>query len=82
MRQYILKRVAHAVFIMWLVATTVFFGLATGATVGGGLMSMGRDLGTVFAAAAVPALVAALAMLAKSRLARPEPAVPAAVPAE
>lgn len=27
MRQYILKRVAHAVFIMWLVATTVFFGL-------------------------------------------------------
>ncbi|WP_435194586.1 ABC transporter permease [Natronomonas sp. EA1] len=27
MRRYILKRVAHAVFIMWLVATTVFFGL-------------------------------------------------------
>ncbi|MFB6117185.1 ABC transporter permease [Halosegnis sp.] len=27
MRRYIAKRVAHAVFIMWLVATTVFFGL-------------------------------------------------------
>ena len=27
MRQYVAKRVAHAVFIMWLVATTVFFGL-------------------------------------------------------
>lgn len=27
MRRYIAKRVAHALFIMWLVATTVFFGL-------------------------------------------------------
>ncbi|WP_254545126.1 ABC transporter permease [Halomarina pelagica] len=27
MRRYIAKRVAHAAFIMWLVATTVFFGL-------------------------------------------------------
>jgi len=27
MRRYIVKRVVHAVFIMWLVATTVFFGL-------------------------------------------------------
>jgi len=27
MKRYILKRLAHAVFIMWLVATTLFFGL-------------------------------------------------------
>lgn len=27
MRRYVAKRVAHAIFIMWLVATTVFFGL-------------------------------------------------------
>ncbi|MFC7154354.1 ABC transporter permease [Halomarina halobia] len=27
MRRYIAKRVAHALFVMWLVATTVFFGL-------------------------------------------------------
>jgi AAHS family 4-hydroxybenzoate transporter-like MFS transporter len=57
-------------------------GSVLGSMVGGVLMSIGWDLATVFAAAAVPAVIAALAMLAKSRLARLKPGAPAAVPAE
>jgi AAHS family 4-hydroxybenzoate transporter-like MFS transporter len=51
--------------------------------VGGVLLSLGWDLATVFAAAALPAFLAALAMLAKGRQARTRSApAHAVVPAE
>jgi AAHS family 4-hydroxybenzoate transporter-like MFS transporter len=57
-------------------------GSVLGSMVGGVLLSLGWDLATVFAAAALPAFLAALAMLAKSRLSQARSApVPAAVPA-
>lgn len=58
-------------------------GSVLGSMVGGVLLSLGWDLATVFAAAALPAFLAALAMLAKSRRARiRSAAAQAAVPAE
>jgi AAHS family 4-hydroxybenzoate transporter-like MFS transporter len=57
-------------------------GSVLGSMVGGVLLSLGWDLATVFAAAALPAFLAALAMLAKGRQARTRSApAPAAVPA-
>jgi AAHS family 4-hydroxybenzoate transporter-like MFS transporter len=58
-------------------------GSVLGSMVGGVLLSLGWDLATVFAAAALPAFLAALAMLAKGWQARTR-SVPAhaAVPAE
>ena len=44
---------------------------------GGFLLSLGWDLSTVFAVAAAPALLAAVAMFAKGRLGRPVPKVAA-----
>lgn len=46
-------------------------GSVLGSMTGGVLLSFGWDLATVFAAAAVPAFLAALAMFAKGRLAQP-----------
>lgn len=46
-------------------------GSVLGSMVGGVLLSLGWDLATVFAAAALPAFLAAVAMFAKSRLGRP-----------
>ena len=57
-------------------------GSVLGSMVGGVLLSLGWDLATVFAAAALPAFLAALAMLAKGWLLRTRSAAPAAVPAE
>ena len=57
-------------------------GSVLGSMVGGVLLSLGWDLATVFAAAALPAFLAALAMLAKGWLSRTRSAAPAAVPAE
>ncbi len=58
-------------------------GSVLGSMVGGLLISLGWDLATVFAAAALPAFLAALAMFAKGRLSRTRSsAAPAAVPAE
>ncbi|GAA0231965.1 ABC transporter permease [Haladaptatus pallidirubidus] len=51
MRQYIAKRVVHAGFIMWLVATTVFFGLR---------MIPGGPVRTMLGQEATPQAVAAL----------------------
>ena len=45
-------------------------GSVLGSMVGGVLLSLGWDLATVFAAAALPAFLAAVAMFAKSRLGR------------
>ncbi len=45
-------------------------GSVLGSMVGGVLMSFGWDLATVFAAAALPAFLAAMAMLGKAWLAR------------
>jgi AAHS family 4-hydroxybenzoate transporter-like MFS transporter len=42
--------------------------------VGGYLLNIGWSLGTVFAVAAVPALVAALTIFTKGRLQTPSPA--------
>ncbi|TPE48966.1 MFS transporter [Amaricoccus solimangrovi] len=53
-------------------------GSVLGSTLGGVLMSLGWDLATVFAAAALPAFLAALAMVAKGRAARPGTPPPAA----
>jgi AAHS family 4-hydroxybenzoate transporter-like MFS transporter len=49
-------------------------GSLVGSMVGGYLLNIGWSLGTVFAVAAVPALVAALAIFAKGRLQVPSPA--------
>jgi AAHS family 4-hydroxybenzoate transporter-like MFS transporter len=57
-------------------------GSVLGSMIGGVLLSLGWDLATVFAAAALPAFVAALAMLAKGWRARVVAARPAPVPAE
>jgi MFS transporter, AAHS family, 4-hydroxybenzoate transporter len=58
-------------------------GSVLGSMVGGVLLSLGWDLATVFAAAALPAFLAALAMLAKGWQARVRSAAAtAAVPAE
>jgi MFS transporter, AAHS family, 4-hydroxybenzoate transporter len=46
-------------------------GSVLGSMVGGFLLSLGWDLSTVFTVAAVPALLAAVAMFAKGRLGRP-----------
>ncbi|WP_423746137.1 ABC transporter permease (plasmid) [Haladaptatus sp. SPP-AMP-3] len=51
MRQYVAKRVAHAMFIMWLVATTVFFGLR---------LIPGGPVRTMLGQEATPKAVAAL----------------------
>ncbi|WP_049972159.1 ABC transporter permease [Haladaptatus cibarius] len=51
MRQYVAKRVVHAGFIMWLVATTVFFGLR---------MIPGGPVRTMLGQEATPQAVAAL----------------------
>ncbi|EFW93497.1 ABC-type dipeptide/oligopeptide/nickel transport system, permease protein I [Haladaptatus paucihalophilus DX253] len=51
MRQYVAKRVAHAIFIMWLVATTVFFGLR---------LIPGGPVRTMLGQEATPKAVAAL----------------------
>lgn len=56
-------------------------GSVLGSMVGGVLLSFGWDLPMVFAAAAVPALLAALAMFAKAQLTRPAAAVAAAAEA-
>jgi MFS transporter, AAHS family, 4-hydroxybenzoate transporter len=56
-------------------------GSVLGSMVGGMLLSLGWDLATVFAAAALPAFLAAFAMLAKGRLWRARPSA-VAVPAE
>lgn len=48
-------------------------GSVLGSMVGGVLLSFGWDLATVFAAAAVPAFLAAAAMYLKGRLTRPAP---------
>jgi AAHS family 4-hydroxybenzoate transporter-like MFS transporter len=48
-------------------------GSVLGSMVGGVLLSLGWDLATVFAAAAVPAFLAAVAMFAKGRLGRGAP---------
>jgi AAHS family 4-hydroxybenzoate transporter-like MFS transporter len=58
-------------------------GSVLGSMVGGVLLSLGWDLATVFAAAALPAFLAALAMLAKGwRMRARAAAAHAAVPAE
>lgn len=58
-------------------------GSVLGSMVGGVLLSLGWDLATVFAAAALPAFLAAVAMFAKSRLGRPAPmAGPITAPAK
>jgi AAHS family 4-hydroxybenzoate transporter-like MFS transporter len=62
-------------------------GSVLGSMIGGVLLSLGWDLATVFAAAALPAFLAALAMLAKgwaarSAARRPAPAAAIATPAE
>ncbi len=57
-------------------------GSVLGSMVGGVLLSLGWDLPTVFAAAAVPAILAALAMFAKSRLTRPAAPVVTAKPVQ
>jgi AAHS family 4-hydroxybenzoate transporter-like MFS transporter len=58
-------------------------GSVLGSIVGGVLLSLGWNLATAFAAAALPAFPAALATLAKGWLSRARtPAAPAAVPAE
>ncbi|MFH5797071.1 ABC transporter permease [Haladaptatus sp. CMAA 1911] len=51
MRRYVVKRVAHAAFIMWLVATTVFFGLR---------LIPGGPVRTMLGQEATPKAVAAL----------------------
>jgi len=51
MRRYIAKRVAHALFIMWLVATTVFFGLR---------LIPGGPVRTMLGQEATPAAIASL----------------------
>ncbi|WP_435157195.1 ABC transporter permease [Haladaptatus sp. DFWS20] len=51
MRQYVAKRVVHAAFIMWLVATTVFFGLR---------LIPGGPVRTMLGQEATPQAVAAL----------------------
>jgi peptide/nickel transport system permease protein len=51
MRQYVVKRFAHAAFIMWLVATTVFFGLR---------LIPGGPVRTMLGQEATPKAVAAL----------------------
>ncbi|MFB6072181.1 MAG: ABC transporter permease [Halobacterium sp.] len=51
MRRYIAKRVAHALFVMWLVATTVFFGLR---------LIPGGPVRTMLGQEATPRAVAAL----------------------
>lgn len=57
-------------------------GSVLGSMIGGVLLSLGWDLATVFAAAAVPAFLAALAMFVKGRLGRPETRLaPATTPA-
>jgi MFS transporter, AAHS family, 4-hydroxybenzoate transporter len=43
-------------------------GSLVGSMIGGYLLHIGWSLGTVFAAAAIPALVAAIAIFAKGRL--------------
>jgi AAHS family 4-hydroxybenzoate transporter-like MFS transporter len=48
-------------------------GSVLGSMVGGFLLSLGWDLSTVFSVAAVPALLAAVAMFAKGMAARPAP---------
>ncbi|WP_431272482.1 MFS transporter [Dankookia sp. P2] len=48
-------------------------GSVLGSMVGGFLLSLGWDLATVFSVAAVPAFLAALAMLAKGFARRPSP---------
>ncbi|MCK8786309.1 aromatic acid/H+ symport family MFS transporter [Roseomonas sp. NAR14] len=53
-------------------------GSVLGSMVGGQLLAMGWSLATVFSVAAIPAAIAALAILAKGRVGR---VVPAAVPA-
>jgi AAHS family 4-hydroxybenzoate transporter-like MFS transporter len=53
-------------------------GSVLGSMVGGQLLSLGWELSTVFGVAAIPAAIAAGAILAKGRLAT---AVPVAVPA-
>ena len=53
-------------------------GSVLGSMVGGVLLSLGWDLATVFAAAAVPAFLAALAMWLKGRIGAPAPVVAAA----
>lgn len=58
-------------------------GSVLGSMVGGVLLSLGWDLATVFAAAALPAFLAAVAMFAKSRLGRLAPmAGPITAPAK
>lgn len=58
-------------------------GSVLGSMLGGVLLSLGWDLGTVFAAAAVPAFAAALAMFAKGRIGEPAiTATPVVGPAE
>jgi len=49
-------------------------GSLVGSMVGGYLLNIGWSLGTVFAVAAVPALVAALTIFTKGRLQTPSPA--------
>ncbi|WP_049899595.1 ABC transporter permease [Halococcus agarilyticus] len=51
MRRYVAKRVAHAVFVMWMVATTVFFGLR---------LIPGGPVRTMLGQEATPEAVAAL----------------------
>jgi AAHS family 4-hydroxybenzoate transporter-like MFS transporter len=50
-------------------------GSLVGSMIGGYLLNVGWSLGTVFAVAAIPALVAALAIFAKGRLRAASPAV-------
>jgi len=50
-----------------------------GSMIGGYLLHIGWSLGTVFAVAAIPALIAALAIFAKGRL-RAAPSAAVAVP--
>jgi len=59
-------------------------GSVLGSMIGGVLLSLGWELSTVFAAAALPAFVAAMAMLAKAWRARIAAVRPAAAltPAE
>lgn len=53
-------------------------GSVLGSMVGGFLLSLGWDLSTIFAIAALPCLIAALAMLAKGAARQPDAAITAA----